>query len=115
MSEGIFDRLREKFVGSRSAFENNMGGQCLQKALELYDSHRGGSLWWVGNLGKVGLDFGLHHTYFVPPKAKDSDRALNQADSGFPQYPALTVGEVKSIGQKQDINTVRGIVKGGKR
>lgn len=61
------------------------------------------------------MDFGVHHTYFVPPAAHDSDTALNQADNGFSQYPPLTVGEVKIVGELQNVDVIKSIVKAGKR
>ena len=114
MSESLH-QLKEKFIKSKPGFEENIGGQCLEGALSLHEKHKGGFLYWVGNLNKIGLNFGVHHTYFVPPEARDSDIALNQADNGFSQYPPLTVGEVKIVGELQDVNLIKDIVKAGKR
>lgn len=114
MSESALNRLRDKFLESKPKFEENIGGQCLEGALNLHKKHKGGFLYWVGNLTKIGLDFGVHHTYFVPPQANDSDIALNQEDNGFSQYPRLTVGEVKIVGEPQNVDVIKQIVESGK-
>lgn len=46
------NQLREKFVKSKPGFEENIGGQCLEGALNLHEKHNGGFLYWVGNLKK---------------------------------------------------------------
>ena len=111
----IFSELKRKFINNRPTLEANIGGQCLPKALELRDKNKGGQMYWVGSLDEIGLDFGVQHVYYIPPDAKDTDIALNQSDNGFCQYPALTIGEVKLIGQKLDEGIVRETVRAAKR
>jgi hypothetical protein len=114
MSE-LLNTLKRKFIENRPILEANIGGQCLPKALELRDKNKGGTMYWVGSLDNVGLDFGVQHAYYVPPNAKDTDMALNRSDNGYDQYPALTVGEVKLVGQPMDVSIVRETVRAGKR
>jgi hypothetical protein len=109
------NRLKEKLTRSEPVSVEDSGGGCLEEALKLYEKYRGGLLYWIGDCKKIGLDFSIQHTYFVPPGAKDSDIALNQADNGFSQYPKLTVAEVKILGKLQNINVVRGLVGACKR
>jgi len=111
----IFSELKSKFVNNRPILEANIGGQCLSKALELRDKNKGGQMYWVGSLDGIGLDFGVQHAYYISPNAKDTDMALNQSDNGYNQYPALTVGEVKLIGQRLDEGVVRDTVRAAKR
>lgn len=99
----------------KSLSTEDIGGGCLSKALDLYDSFGGGELYWIGSLEKIGLDYGLHHTYFIPPDANDSSLAMNQKDNGFSQYPALNVAEVRFLGTKQDPSVVREMVNAGKK
>ncbi len=116
LAESEKKHLRDKILSKKADFEGeDAGGQCLEKALDLYDNRRGGALYWVGDLPELGLDFGLHHAYFVPNESKPDESALNQEDNGFPEYPRLTVGEVKKIGVPQRISIVKEIVKASRR
>ena len=110
VSEGQF--LEEKILSHKSHFEKeDIRGGCLGEAFKLYEQFGGGTIFWIGNLSKISLDFGIHHAYFVPPNADDNQLALNQADNGFGEYPPLTVKEVRTLGEPQDINIVREILK----
>jgi len=102
--------LARKILEYKDKIRQDIGGECLSKALSLYDSRGGGGLWWIGDLSQIGLDFGLHHTYFVPEKSNEDDQALNQADNGFAQYPPLTVKEVTSLGKLQETDIIRELV-----
>ena len=103
-------QLRKKIQACRADIEKNISGQCLEKALEILDRLKGGSLYWVGNLQKVDLDFGLHHTYYIPVNSSPEDPALNQDDNGYSQYPKLTVEEVRTLGEPQNVNIIRELV-----
>ncbi len=117
MSEGVDKLLQnrkvelaQKILQYKEGMDSDIGGECLAKGLRLYDEEGSGELWWVGNLEKIGLDFGLHHTYFIPNDAQANDQALNQKDAGFSQYPALTVDEVHILGERLNTNIVRELV-----
>ncbi len=40
----------------------------------------------------------INHAYLVPEGSCDDAIALNQADNGYPQYPALSAGTVRRNG-----------------
>ena len=89
--------LRRKIETCLPQIERHDGKLCLEKALALYDLHGGGEIYWIDSLEKIGSGESLLHAYFVPPNSKPNDIALNQSDNGFPQYPRLTVKEVKYL------------------
>lgn len=102
---------RTKVLRCKGQFEQEIGGGCLKSALELYEDYSGGLLCWIGNLTKLDLDFGLHHTYFIPPGARENHQALNHSDKGFGQYPPFTVREARELGEAQDPRVIRQMLK----
>lgn len=52
----------------------------------------------------------VSHAYFVRNDIALDDRALNHADNGYPEYPALTVKEVLENGTELDPFALRGPV-----
>jgi hypothetical protein len=115
MSESILDGIKARLAKTKPITMENRGGGCLENALKLRDQHKGGKMYWVGNLDESGTDLSIQHAYFVPPNANESDLALNQADNGYPQYLELTVGELKQIGQELSESIVRDTVRAAKR
>ncbi len=113
--------LRNKILGHKALFELMKGDRevdpvaCLRSALELEEQYRGGIFYWVGELSKLNLEFGLFHMYFVPPQARIDSNALNQSDTGFESYPPLTVKEVNFVGKIREKEIVRYIINPSKR
>lgn len=104
--------LVEKMMTLRPSFEReDLRGGCLGEAYGLYKTYGGGEIYWVGKLTKINLEFGVYHAYFIPPHAQDDSFALNQADNGFGEYPPLTVKELRTIGELQNIDIVRQLLK----
>ena len=84
---------------------DKLGVQCYQSA-EVINSRYGeqAEILWVGD---VGEHFGMEeamvgHFYVIPPGAEDMDMALNHADAGYGEFPALTVGEARILGKPFD-------------
>ena len=70
-------------------------GGCVQEAIRLkFENNDKGSIRYVMNVDGVTVN----HAYYIPEGADPDDLALNQADNGYSQYPALTVGEVLEHG-----------------
>lgn len=111
LSQEEKDVLIAKILKCKRRIDSDIGGGCLFKALELHDRHGEGKLFWVGELSKLNLNFGLHHTYYIPNGANDEDIALNQADNGYHQYPRLTVREARAIGTLQNVDTIREFIR----
>lgn len=101
------DNAVEKTIEFSKQTDEKRGEGCLLNALALYDKEQGGQIFWVGNLKEYGYDFNVSHAYFVPPDSKGDSVALNQADSGFDQYPPFTYDELKSVGKPEDVNKLR--------
>lgn len=97
--------LKEKILPFLELEDEALGTDCLGSASGIQARYDGdGHVYWVGDIGKhVGMRNALvGHYYYIPPGAKDTDLALNQADAGYPEFPPLTVGEVKQIGSCED-------------
>ena len=99
-------QLKEKINRFLEIDDNELGLQCYPSAIEINDILYGGNaaIYWVGD---VGEHFGMGeamvgHFYVIPPGAEDTDMALNHADAGFGEFPALTVGEVRMLGEPHD-------------
>lgn len=92
--------LQDKILEYQPGFESNRGRGCKPTGLKLFTEHGGGTLFWVGELSKIGLaHIVLGHLYYFTP---DSDTALNLADQGHSQYPPLTLKEALAIGESKD-------------
>ncbi len=115
MNERERQRLVKLVYKYKPGLDANPGGQCLEKALELYNRNGGGQIYWIGLLTKLGLDFGIFHAYFVLPRSFGAALSSNHADNGFPQYPPFTVSDVRELGDPQNIKVVMDIVAGGRR
>lgn len=70
-------------------------GNCLKEAYLLKERNTNtGNVYWV-----VCLDGNMvYHAYYVPQGCNLDDLALNQADNGYPHYPALTCRQVLENG-----------------
>ena len=97
--------LKEKIVPFLKIRDEDLGTDCFPSALDIQSRYNGkGHVYWVGDVREhVGMRNALVcHFYYIPPEAKDADLALNQADAGYDEFPALTVGEVKQVGSRED-------------
>ena len=106
-----FNRLISKIASYKNKLQEEFGGGCMLKGYQLLHENGGGYLWWIGNLSKLGLDYGIFHMYYIPHDAVDNQLALNQADNGYSQYPQLTVAEVKLLGEPQDKSIIKQLLK----
>lgn len=107
LSAQEIQRLKAKILEYEPLLrQEDIGGACLLRALELYDAHGGGLIYWIGQLTSIGLDFGINHAYYFTPNANDRTIALNLADNGFPQYPPLIKKEVEVIGVIQSPSVI---------
>lgn len=107
LSDQELQILKEKILQYELLLrQEDIGGACLLRALELYDEHSGGLIYWIGQLTSIGLDFGINHAYYFTPQANDHTIALNLSDNGFPHYPPLTKREVEVIGVLQSPSVI---------
>ena len=74
--------------------DSSKKGGCAPEALRLREKD--------GNQGTVYWVYQFCHAYYVPKLSEKTDFALNQADNGFEGFPALTVQDVESWGERLD-------------
>ena len=100
----FFMNLREKVDAFLQLPPHMLGTNCFKTALRLQRDHSGGEIIWVGDVGEtLGMGTAIvGHYYYIPPNALDTDFCLNQADTGYDQYPQLTVEEAREIGTSEE-------------
>ncbi len=94
--------LKDKITRFLGIDENKLGTGCYPSANAInlsYDEKA--EVFWVGDVGEhFGMGYAMvGHFYVIPPGAEDTDMALNHEDAGYGEYPALTVCEVRMLGE----------------
>lgn len=78
---------------------------CGIRVLELYTRDgRHGQVWFVNT--NIDEKLVLHY-YYIPPGALPTDKAQNVSDTGFTEYPELTVAQVQNLGTRLTLTDIK--------